>query len=145
MVNRIRKGNRSLLKAKKFAEECGFEVGKVEFRAKYKKNKDLFGLFDQIWIRENTVKPLFVQVKTNKKPSSKELEKYLDFAKKYKQFCLYLVFFDRKKEPMIFFIYPKGIHKLSKTEFIYLVSELEYDKAKSRLKEQVGSGIIIGA
>ena len=145
MVNRVRKGNRSLLKAKRLAEECGFKVGKVEFRAKYRKDKDLFGLFDQIWIRENTVKPLFVQVKTNKKPASKELEKYLDFAKKYRQFCLYLVFFDRKKEPMIFFIYPKGIHKLSKNEFKSLVPMLEYDNTIAYFQNLIGNDVIIGA
>jgi len=52
MVHKIRKGYRSLLKAKKLAESLGFKVGKVEFRTKYRKEKDLFGLFDQIWISE---------------------------------------------------------------------------------------------
>lgn len=144
MVNRVRKGNRSLLKAKRFAEKYGFEVGKVEFRAKYKKDKDLFGLFDQIWIRENSVKPLFVQVKTNKKPSSKELEKYRNFASKYRQFCLYLVFFDRKKEPLIFFIYSKGCHELNEKQFEELLLSID-SLVKSIEKRKGNISLIIGA
>ena len=123
MVDRIRKGLRSLQKAKKLAESLGFKVGKVEFRTKYRKEKDLFGLFDQIWISE-IIKPLFVQVKTNKKPPKKVIDEYETFSKKYHVYVLIVVFFDRK-EPQILFITPAFKEWFNKEEFASVIDRVK--------------------
>jgi len=123
MVDRVKKGLRSLQKAKKLAESLGFKVGKVEFRTKYRKEKDLFGLFDQIWVSE-ILKPIFVQVKTNKKPYKKMVEEYETFSKKYHSYVLIIVFFDRK-EPQMLFITPMFRKWLNEKEFTDIVNKVK--------------------
>jgi len=89
------KGNRVQLKCIKLLESEGYLVGKVEQHGKFVKEKDLFGLFDLIAIKEYDI--MFVQVTCNKPHSHK---KYLEFSKKYPQVgrsCYFqMVHYDRK-------------------------------------------------
>jgi len=78
-------------KARKIAESLGYQVFQIHHT---RWQKDVFGLWDQIWVKEGEV--IWIQVKTNKKPSKKDLEKYESWCKKYKQKGMIVIIRDRK-------------------------------------------------
>ena len=75
MINKVQKGNRRELEARKMLEEQGYLVDKKP-RTKYQ-SPDLFGMFDLIAIKGSEC--LLVQVKSNKS----------DFYKSRKQISLW--------------------------------------------------------
>ena len=91
MINRIAKGRRSMLKVRKFAESKGYQVFQIHHT---RWQKDVFGLWDQIWVKKGEV--VWVQVKTNQKPPKKEMEKFKSWCKEYQQKGLIIVVKDRK-------------------------------------------------
>ena len=93
MVNKMEKGRRSMRKARKIAESLGYLVFQIHHT---RWQKDVFGLWDQIWVnKEGEV--IWVQVKTNRVPSKKELTRYHLWCQEYKQKGLIVVIRDRKK------------------------------------------------
>lgn len=77
-INKTNKGNRVKLLGIKEFEKSGYLVSSSEKSGRYQKQKDLFGLFDFVAIREDEV--CFVQITCNK-PHSHKL--YLEFSLKY--------------------------------------------------------------
>jgi len=71
-VNTYRKGNRNQQKAKRFYESLGYDVEVVR-RDRWKKDQDFFGLWDLICVSDKDV--IFVQVKTNAKPTGEWIDK----------------------------------------------------------------------
>ena len=71
-MNTYLKGQRNQLKARKWYESRGYQVETVRY-SKWLKNKDYFGLWDLICV--SFVDIHFVQVKTNKMPDKKWMEK----------------------------------------------------------------------
>jgi len=94
-MNAKAKGHRTQLKAIKLLESEGYLVGKVEQQGRFVKEKDLFGLFDLVAIKDYDLR--FVQVTSNKPHSHK---KYLGFSKKFRLLggsCYFqMVYYDRK-------------------------------------------------
>jgi len=90
-INTHTKGNRLKLEAIKDYESNGYIVSNSERTGKFIKQKDIFGLFDFIAMKEYDIR--FVQVTSNKPHSHK---KYLDFSIKY--------------PPMINVHYVQGVH-----------------------------------
>lgn len=87
-----RKGNATQRRAIKYLEEQGYEVAKCELGGKFNKEKDLFGLFDLVALKEGEF-PVFVQVKTNK-PMKREL--LVNFSYKYQYLtCVCITWYDR--------------------------------------------------
>ena len=85
------KGRRTVVKAKAFLTERGWEVAECELSGRYRKNKDLFNLFDLVALQENAV-PRFIQVKTNR-PMKKELLE--NFSRKYDRLiCMCMTWYD---------------------------------------------------
>lgn len=96
MVKKVEKGRRSMRKARAFAESLGFIVFQIH-HTRYQ--KDIFHLWDQIWIGEGYA--VWVQVKTNRYPSKKEIKKYLDWCEKYKQIGTIFLVRDRKPSKLL--------------------------------------------
>lgn len=80
-----------MLKVRKFAESKGYQVFQIHHT---RWQKDVFGLWDQIWVKKGEV--IWVQVKTNQKPPKKEMEKFKSWCKEYRQKGLIVVVKDRK-------------------------------------------------
>jgi len=78
MVNTRVKGNKNQRRCIETLIEKGWQVGKVEQRGKFVKEKDLFGLFDLTCIHKKKV--LFVQVTSNR-PHTHKL--YQHFANQH--------------------------------------------------------------
>ena len=79
MVKTRAKGYRTVQKCKFWLEERGYLVDDVEKSGKFRRDKDLFNLFDLVAVHRH--KPvMFIQCKTNK-PGG--LTKYKIFSRKY--------------------------------------------------------------
>lgn len=89
------KGYRTVVKGRKILESDGWIFDIVEKSGRFRKEKDLFGLFDAIALKPNE-KPKFIQFKTNLK-GQKWKEPFKDFAKKYPNISVEIwIWFDRK-------------------------------------------------
>lgn len=79
------KGYRSVATCRKILEKDGFIVANLEKTGKFAKEKDLFGLWDILAIRDKY--HLFIQVKTNLSPGKKKPTKwtlpYIAFGKEH--------------------------------------------------------------
>ena len=76
MVHARQKGYRSVQKAVDYYENEGWKVDKVEKTGKFVFEKDLYGLFDLLCIKQNLV--LFVQVKSNRPATKKPYAEFMD-------------------------------------------------------------------
>ena len=77
MVNTREKGQRIERKAKKSLEKNNYKVHKAYMGGKYRKNRDIFNLFDLIAVREDKIK--FIQVKANRASGQGEIKEQSDF------------------------------------------------------------------
>lgn len=79
------KGYRTVKKGTKIFLNKGYIGANLEKTGRFIKEKDLFGLWDNLFIRDKT--HVFVQFKTNKKLGVKRFRKwlgpYLEFGKKH--------------------------------------------------------------
>lgn len=75
-----RKGSRNELKAVRELEERGWNVYRVKGATKFNKNVDMFGLFDILALYPKgfglAPKMLWLQVKSNRKPSMKPFKEF---------------------------------------------------------------------
>ena len=78
-MNKRKKGRGNVRKAIKLLVSDGWFAECVEKTGRFVKQKDLFGLWDIVGVRPGFF-PLFIQVKTNKKPN---LEPFVEFLKKF--------------------------------------------------------------
>lgn len=99
-MNAKAKGARSERKVKKKLEKLGYFVTKAG---------GSLGMWDLVAVSKGgTV--LVIQVKTNRKPSSKELEKLQWFANDYFGIrCIVAIVKDREQEEDMIWLYPKGL------------------------------------
>ena len=89
MINTVsfarQKGYRSVAKARKYYEKQGYIVANLEKTGKFVKEKDLFGLWDILALKDR--KHIFIQVKTNlslgKKKRTKWTHEFSDFGSKH--------------------------------------------------------------
>ena len=95
-MNSRAKGRRSELKTKAYLEANGWIVDLVKGSSKFNKSVDFFNLFDGIAIKKGVV--LFIQVKSNRKPS---LKLFKEFHNKYQVPIDIFIWKDRIKEPII--------------------------------------------
>ena len=77
MVDTREKGQRIERKAKKSLEKNNYKVHKAYMGGKYRKNRDIFNLFDLIAVKEDRIK--FIQVKANQARGQKEIKEQSDF------------------------------------------------------------------
>lgn len=120
MINRKAKGYRSEKKTEKWLKEQGF--GRIETVKSTKSfgKQDFFGLFDHIAIadKQGIIKLeeidnkknkayfaidigtiIFIQTKTNRKPSKKQMEEHINF--RVRGHKMLIVWNDRIKEPRL--------------------------------------------
>ncbi|NIN66082.1 MAG: hypothetical protein GTO63_15585 [Anaerolineae bacterium] len=99
-MNAKAKGARSERKVKKKLEKMGYFVTKAG---------GSLGLWDLVAISKGGT-ALVIQVKTNRKPSGKEMEKLQRFANDYIGIhCIVAVVKDREQEDNWIWLYPKGL------------------------------------
>jgi len=80
MINSRRKGYRTVAYGKRIFEEKGYIGANLEKSGRFIKDKDLFNLWDYLFIKGKT--HVFVQFKTNKKGQKWKLP-YIKFGKKH--------------------------------------------------------------
>ena len=107
-VNTKKKGDRNEHKTAQYYRKLNYKVittqnnsfrynqfGQATFHAV---NNDYFGLFDHIAVHNDTGDVLFIQTKTNRKPTKEYIKKLADFPAKNK---ILIIWHDRKKVPEI--------------------------------------------
>ena len=87
------KGNRARRRCIEYLESKGWKVGIVERTGKFIKEKDLFGLFDLVAVKE-TMSAMFIQVASNKPHTHKKLSQFK--IKFYNQSIRQYVWIDNK-------------------------------------------------
>ena len=99
-MNTRRKGRRNEYRCKEALEADGWKVLLTPPPARFKKEQDLFGLFDMIAVKGNKIR--FIQVKTNRDGTGVQ---WKHEAKQYsliKASCAEIwIYTDREKEPRI--------------------------------------------
>ena len=108
LVNTKKKGDRNEHKSAEYYRKLNYKVittqnqsfrynqfGQPEYRAMA---NDFFGLFDHIAVHNETGEVLFIQTKTNRKPTKEYIKKLADFPAKNK---ILIIWHDRKKVPEI--------------------------------------------
>lgn len=119
MINRKAKGKRNEVKSEEWLKKLGYIVESVKATKSYGK-QDFFGLFDHIAVSTTNVgfktdkidkdgkeevvlqkegDILFVQTKTNRKPSRKDMEGQIAFKVKGKK--ILLIWEDRESLPRV--------------------------------------------
>lgn len=91
-LNARRKGLRNQRRAKELGENLGYIVHNQPIGGRYNKFKDIFNLWDQIWIRKRDNRIMWVQVKSNNFPS---IRKYQKWCWKHEQYGLIMTWVDR--------------------------------------------------
>jgi len=120
MINKLRKGKKNEKKSEVYLAECGFELIETVKSVKSFGSIDFFGLWDHIAVctkncsitvedinsRKNTFpmsflrgEVLFIQTKTNKKPSANKMREHIDFYTTSHK--LLVIWKDRTKEPRL--------------------------------------------
>lgn len=107
-VNTKKKGDRNEAKTAQYYRKLNYKVittqnnsfrynqfGQATFQSVA---NDYFGLFDHIAVHNETGDVLFIQTKTNRKPTKEYIKKLADFPAKNK---ILIIWHDRKKVPEI--------------------------------------------
>ena len=108
VVNTKKKGDKNEAKTAKYYRGLGYIVittqnnsfrynqfGQAEYRPVA---NDFFGLYDHIAVHKQTGDVLFIQTKTNRKPTKEYIKKLADFPAKNK---ILIIWHDRKRVPEI--------------------------------------------
>lgn len=115
MVNRRSKGMATMRKARALGEGLGY---KIEQAPHSRFTGDYFGMFDQIWLRNERL--IFVQIKTNQSIIKSMKKIFEEWSEKHIQKTMIMNWSDKKGEWQILIFSPTVHHTLPEGENVVM-------------------------